>query len=560
MSQPVTTARKRPGSIAAVLLGLGCVLAAGAGCQSQTSPPSQAPDAPRAAAPALVGVPLPEMSRAAATVQQQLRQQHAAMLLAIDRPGAPAEARAAAYGDMGKLFIATEFYDAAERCFLNARLLAPADMRWPYYLGHVARFTNDQAKAARFFEEALTRRPDHVPTLVWLAEMHLAQSAPDRARPLLLKAQALDPREAAVLYGLGRIALEAHDYAAAVRDLDGALALMPSATRVHYPLAIAYRGLGNLKQAEAHLQLRGEAALPPADALMGEVASLLTNAAAFETRGVQAMQGRDWPAAVAALRKAIELAPDSALTRLNLGTSLYLSGDADGALEQYRTAVRLSPSLARAHFGIGTVLETRHQDPEAIDAFSSAVRIDPDYVEAHFSLANALRRAGRVGESLAHYDAVLTRNAAVSQASFGYAMALVRLGRFRDARDRLDRAARLFPDQPGFAHALARILAAAPDDQVRDGARALAVMKPLVEGQPHSPALSETMAMALAETGRFEEALRWQSEALDLARRGRRPDLVPHLTANLRLYEGRRPCRTPWTDDDPVHHPNPASE
>jgi tetratricopeptide (TPR) repeat protein len=546
VTQAVTLSRTIPGVL------LGCMLAACAGgSTSQTSQVS--PPAPSA-------VPLPDVSRAAASVQQELRDQHAAMLRAIDRPGAPAEERVAAYGDMGKLFIATEFYDAAERCFLNARLLAPADMRWPYYLGHVARFTNDQAKAARFFEEAMTRQPDHVPTLVWLAEMYLAQGAPDRARPLLVKAQALDPREAAVLYGLGRIALEARDYAAAVRDLEGALALLPSATRVHYPLAIAYRGLGNLTQAEAHLQLRGDASLPPADALMGEVSRLLTNAAAFETRGVQAMQGRDWPGAVAALRKAIELAPESALTRLNLGTSLYLSGDADGALEQYRTAVRLSPSLARAHFGIGTVLETRRQDREAIDAFTSAVRTDPNYIEAHFSLANALRRSGRVGESLAHYEAVLARNAAVSQASFGYAMALVRLGRFRDARDRLDRAARLFPDQPGFAHALARILAAAPDDQVRDGARALALMQPLVEGQPHSPAVSETMAMALAERGRFEEALRWQSEALDLARRSRRPDLVPHLTANLRLYEGRRPCRTPWTDDDPVHHPEPVAE
>ena len=33
-------------------------------------------------------------------------------------------------------------------------------------------------------------------------------------------------------------------------------------------------------------------------------------------------------------------------------------------------------------------------------------------------------------------------------------------------------AMKAFPDQPGFAHALARLLAAAPDDRVRDGARA----------------------------------------------------------------------------------------
>jgi hypothetical protein len=29
------------------------------------------------------------------------------------------------------------------------------------------------------------------------------------------------------------------------------------------------------------------------------------------------------------------------------------------------------------------------------------------------------------------------------------------------------------------------------------------------------------------------------------------------MTASLRLYEQRRPSRTPWPDDDPIHRPGP---
>ena len=140
---------------------------------------------------------------------------------------------------------------------------------------------------------------------------------------------------------------------------------------------MAYRGLGDRRKAEEHLRQRGEVDLPPFDPLMGELADLLQNAAAYETRGGDAIDDQRWADAVTNLRKASELAPNNAFTRLNLGTSLYMLDDAAGALEQFQAAVRLSPGLAKAHFGIGVIMESRGQDREAIDAFGAAVKYDP---------------------------------------------------------------------------------------------------------------------------------------------------------------------------------------
>ena len=64
---------------------------------------------------------------------------------------------------------------------------------------------------------------------------------------------------------------------------------------------------------------------------------------------------------------------------------------------------------------------------------------------------------------------------------------------------RLEQAARSFPDQPGFAHALARLLAAAPDDRIRDGARAASIMAELLKTQ-QTLAMAETMAMITTTT------------------------------------------------------------
>ncbi len=530
---------------------LAVVLAIASGCISTRETTTVSTDRR-----ALQPVALPDMTGAAESVQTELRNRYASLKPRVENPGTPSSELADAYGRLGKMLIVAEYLDAAESCFANAQALVPGDMRWPYYLGHVYRFKNDPAKAAASFKQTLTLQSDHVPTLVWLAEMHVALSQPEEAEPLFTRALSLQPRAAAALYGLGRVALAKREYARAVTQLEAALALAPQASRIHYPLAMAYRGTGDRRNADTHLRARGDVEIPFADPLLDELGGLLQNAAAYEVRGSEALGKRQWPEAITNLRRAIELAPNDAGTRLNLGTALFLAGDAGGALEQFEAAVRLSPEFPKAHYSIGVLMEAGGLDKEAIEQFSAAVKYDPSYVEARFQLADALRRNGRLEESLPHYAEVMKTSPAVSQARFGYAMALVRLRRYQEARDRLTDGMKTYPDQPGFAHALARLRAAAPDDRVRDGRTALALVEPLLK-QQKTIGLAETMAMALAELGRFDEAAAWQREAIAGATQAER-DALARLSENLRLYESRKPCRTPWREDDPVFHPRPA--
>ena len=506
--------------------------------------------------PTLRPVSVPDISNAAASVQTHLRERYGALKLKIDDASTPAADLALAYGEMGKLLMAAEYLDAAEVCFLNAVTLDPMEMRWPYYLGHVQRFRNEPAKAVSFFEQSLRLRSDYVPALIWLGETYLAQNRSDAAEPVFMKALSLQPQTASALDGLGRAALAKQDYAQAVSYLERALALAPHASRIQYPLAMAYRGKGDATQAEAHLQRRGEVEIPKADPLMSELGSLLQSGSSYEIRGAEALDKRQWAEAATNLRKAIELAPNNAYTRLNLGTALYLQGDTPGALTQFEAAVRLNPELSKAHYGIGVIMQTSGRDRDAIEHFSAAVKADPSAVEARLQLADAQLASGRAAESLPHYAEVIKTSPGISQARFGYAMALVQLRRYERARISLSEAATIYPDQPGFAHALARLLAAAPDDHVRDGRRALSLMETLMK-QQNTLGLSETMAMTLAELGQFEQAVEWQQQAMAAANQKQR-DALPRLEDNLRLYQAHKPCRTPWRDDDPVFHPRPT--
>jgi cytochrome c-type biogenesis protein CcmH/NrfG len=152
------------------------------------------------------------------------------------------------------------------------------------------------------------------------------------------------------------------------------------------------------------------------------------------------------------------------------------------------------------------------------------------------------------------YADVVRINPRSAEARFAYAMALVRLRRYRDAKGWLEESARILPDRPELSHALARILAAAPDDTVRDGARAMELAQELMKANK-TTVVGETMAMALAELGQFGDAVDVQKGVIAAAEQGGAAQDVRRMTVNLRLYERHRACRMPWPDDDPVHIP-----
>ena len=503
-------------------------------------------------APALVTPVLPDLSRLAPEVQQQVRDRHTALERTLASGNAPTPEIADAFGSYGMVLLATEYFAEAEAAFEEAQSIAPSDMRWSYYLGHVYRIRQDPARAIVMFERVLALVPDDVPSMIWLGELHLATGDPGAAEPHLQRALALRPDSAAAAARLGQAALRRRDYTQAIEYLERALELDADAPGVHYSLGMAYRGAGQLARAETYLRRTSDRTVLPDDPLMAAVAALLTNAGAFEARGMAALDARDWTSAAENLRQAVALSPQNAVMRLNLGTALSLAGDPAAARLQLQEAIRLDPTLARAHFALGVLLQDEGRWSQAIESLRAAVHHNPRFVDAHFALAEALRRTGRADASLPHYDQVLRLNAAASQARFGHAMALVRLGRWAEARQSLAEAVRLHPDQPGFPHALARVLAAAPDPGTRNGARALALVEPLAQ-QHASPAVSETMAMVHAELGRFDEAVEWQQRAIAGASASGQAALADRMQENLALYRRRQPCRAPWRDDDPVH-------
>jgi superkiller protein 3 len=509
---------------------------------------SEADEGSARAPEGLLEIPQVSLDRLETDVARTLEHRIEAIDAALVNPSASPEMLGNAFGSAGMTFHAHELRAQAEVCYRNAHTLMPEEFRWVYYLGQLQAETGNAEAAIILFNQALVLRPGDLPTLIALGQQHIRQLQIDEGERLLKKVLESDPSSAVTHFYLGQAAMTRQDHAAAVMHFTRCLELQPEATRVHVSLSAVFRALGDQARADQHLALRGKGALRLDDPWMREVQSLARGAFPLVQAGNAAFSRGEFESAVTLYRTAIEREADDATAWVNLGAALWRLGMADEATEAFEAALRLNPNLAQAHRNLGTLLAAAGDLEGAVEHQRRALERNPRDIAAHFNLANALRRLRRNDEALASFERVIELEPANTTAHLGVALCLVRQGRFRSAADELETATAAFPEDRALADATARLLAACPDDAVRDGRRAVSIARSLVRAE-RSLSHIETLAMAHAESGAFARAVELQRSAVAAAEKAGRADLVSRLRANLELYEAGRPCRNPWPED-----------
>lgn len=199
--------------------------------------------------------------------------------------------------------------------------------------------------------------------------------------------------------------------------------------------------------------------------------------------------------------------------------------------------------LAREAFDL-----SRKGDQEAaIAKYREALEIAPDLHGARFAMARLFAGLSRFEESRAEFASLVEVNPQDGAARRGEVTALLFLGRWQEARKKLEEGLAALPRDGQQAHLLARVLASAPDDAVRDGRLALELAVRVYDVQ-RIPVVAETVAMAFAETGEFDKAARMQGKIVkDAEAAGNDPELEGKK-ARLDAYNRSEP----WRASSPV--------
>lgn len=490
----------------------------------------------------LVQVHWPDLTRLEKTVREQVTTLQASLAATAKDPKTTSVALSEAYGGLGQIYQAYSLNSAARECYLNAATLSPKDFRWIYLLGKLDQQEGRFDDAIRRYKLARALRRDYVAVPVNLGNIFLEINRLDDATENFSAALTIEKDDPATHYGLGQVAMARRDFAGAVKHFEKTLAQAPAATRVHYSLAMAYRGLGDAEKAKAHLAQQGTVGVRVADPIVDSLQELVQGERLFLSRGKLAFEAGRFAEAAVEFRKAVAANPDNVTGRVNLGASLTQLGDLKGAADQFAEAVRIEPGKANAHYNLGVVLARQNRHDEAAGHLRSALSIDANDLAARFLLAQELLKSNHPDEALAEFSRVVQADPNNETALFEQVKLLYRTRALNQALEAIEKGHGRYPQKGRTVLLLAYVLATSPDLQLRNGARALELAHSVYKATGTAPHAA-LVALALAESGRCNEAFQWQREAIAGAERDGRTDLSPKLKADLKLYDGVQVCR-----------------
>jgi len=182
-------------------------------------------------------------------------------------------------------------------------------------------------------------------------------------------------------------------------------------------------------------------------------------AQAAHERGLVHMRDRQPSAALAALKEAVAVDPNTAAYRDTLGLMYLELARPDLAIEQLQKAVELDPKGANAQFHLGTAYGEASRWEDAVTSYRKALALPtlaiPDLV--HQNMGLALYHLKRYPEAESSLRFALSLDPQLQAAYYNLCLVLVAENRLPEARAACQGARELAPDTPFGQAALERL-------------------------------------------------------------------------------------------------------
>ncbi|NJP10805.1 MAG: tetratricopeptide repeat protein [Leptolyngbyaceae cyanobacterium RU_5_1] len=204
-----------------------------------------------------------------------------------------------------------------------------------------------------------------------LAIQHHRRNELDQAEQIYHQILAKQPNHAEALHGLGTLAQQNGQYAAAERFLNAALQVQPNSIKSWFSLGNLYQAQGQFSKAIAPYQ--------QAIALRPDAAPIYNNL------GYALQHEERWEDAIACYQKALQVQPNCVEAEANLGNALHAQGQLSPEQKAHYAVLNHRLGLGRQKAGDLEI---------AIVYYQQAINLKPTLTEAHHCLQTALQERG----------------------------------------------------------------------------------------------------------------------------------------------------------------------
>lgn len=263
----------------------------------------------------------------------------------------------------------------------------------------------------------------------------------------------------------------------------------------------------------------------------GGTADSLTN------RGITLQMSGKNAQAVEQFQRALQR--DSRFSRAHsaMANALAALNKFDQAESHIRQAIALDPANPVYHFGLGEILLQRGKTTEAAASFQRVLASDKAHVRAMVRLGQIDLEAKQPARAQTYFQQAVAANPRDIQARVGLGLSLSAQGRGAEALAEFQSAAAVDGDSVYAAGNLAWLLATCPQDQVRNGPRAVELAAHACAlTQNRLPEILDVQAAAYAEAGRFPEAVETATRAVALAEEQNKAQAAAVIRQRLELY------------------------
>jgi protein O-mannosyl-transferase len=217
-------------------------------------------------------------------------------------------------------------------------------------------------------------------------------------------------------------------------------------------------------------------------------------------------------------------------------------GRFDEAIETYEELIKRNYKTAELYYNLAMLLGIQEKYYDSIKYFNKSLEMNQSNPDTHKELGITLLAAGKPDEAIGQFNESLRIKADQSVVYENLGTAYSQLGKYEPAVQNWTRAIELNPDNIDALDKAGWFLAVRGKVSVEKANQAIVYAQHACELTKYAvPAHLDTLGVAYAAAGRFDEAKAAAEKALKLARETGQEDLADAIENRIKLYDAGQP-------------------